>query len=219
MAASKSRWTCDAAVITDDTPTEAVFHFPGGLSDYLKESTDGHTMVTKDIFSWRVEKEGGHGSVEWALGWTASHDGFVHSYCNTIPTPEGGTHELGLKAALTRGLKSYGEMVNNKKAAQIIGDDVFGTATAMLSVFIREPEFQGQTKDKLARKRPAASLRQPFGMPSTTGWSIHHNRPPSFSTGPLNKLKIVYAVGVSVISRANQLRVNCVCQANSSTVR
>jgi len=149
------RWTCDAELITDDTPPEAVFHFPGGLSDYLKESTTGHTMVTKDIFSGRVEKEGGHGSVEWALGWTASHDGFVHSYCNTIPTPDGGTHELGLRASLTRGLKSYGEMVGNKKAAQIIGDDVFGTAAAMLSVFIREPEFQGQTKDKLATQEPA----------------------------------------------------------------
>ncbi|MFT7576958.1 MAG: topoisomerase-4 subunit B [Alphaproteobacteria bacterium] len=144
------RWTCDSEVITDDTPTEAVFHFPGGLSDYLKESTTGHTMVTKDLFSGRIDKEGGHGSVEWALGWTASHDGFVNSYCNTIPTPDGGTHELGLRSALTKGLKAYGEMVGNKKAAQITGDDVFGTAAAMLSVFIREPEFQGQTKDKLA---------------------------------------------------------------------
>ena len=144
------RWTCDPEIITDETPAEAVFHFPGGLTDYLKESTAGHTMVTKDVFSGRIEKEGGHGSVEWALGWTASHDGFVNSYCNTIPTPDGGTHELGLRSALTRGLKSYGEMVGNKKAGQITGDDVFGTAAAMLSVFIREPEFQGQTKDKLA---------------------------------------------------------------------
>lgn len=144
------RWSCDPVVITDDTPSEAVFHFPGGLSDYLKESTNGHTMVTKDLFSGRIEKDGGHGSLEWALGWTASHDGFVHSYCNTIPTPDGGTHELGLRAALTKGLRSYGEMVGNKKASQITGDDVFGTAAAMLSVFIREPEFQGQTKDKLA---------------------------------------------------------------------
>ena len=144
------RWSCAPELATDDTPAEAVFHFPGGLTDYLRESVAGQTMVTKDLFSGRVEKEGGHGSVEWALGWTASHDGFVHSYCNTIPTPDGGTHELGLRAALSRGLKAYGEMVGNKKAAQITGDDVFSTATAMLSVFIREPEFQGQTKDKLA---------------------------------------------------------------------
>lgn len=144
------RWSCSPDLIKDDTPAEAVFHFPGGLSDYLKETVEGQTMVTKDIFAGRIEKEAGHGSVEWALGWTASHDGFVHSYCNTIPTPDGGTHELGLRSALSRGLKAYGEMVGNKKAAQITGDDVFGTAAAMLSVFIREPEFQGQTKDKLA---------------------------------------------------------------------
>ena len=144
------RWHCDPELISDDTPAEAVFHFPGGLSDYLKASVDGQTMVTKELFTGRVEKEGGHGSVEWALGWTASHDGFVHSYCNTIPTADGGTHELGLRAALSRGLKAYGELVGNKKAAQITGDDVIGTSAAMLSVFIREPEFQGQTKDKLA---------------------------------------------------------------------
>ena len=144
------RWFCDPELIKDETPAEAVFHFPGGLTDYLKATVEGQTMVTKDFFSGRVEKEGGHGSVEWALGWTASHDGFVHSYCNTIPTPDGGTHELGLRAALSRGLKAYGEMVGNKKATQITGDDVIGTSAAMLSVFIREPEFQGQTKDKLA---------------------------------------------------------------------
>jgi len=144
------RWSCAPELISDDTPAEAVFHFPGGLSDYLKATVEGQTMVTKDLFTGRIEKEGGHGSVEWAVGWTASHDGFVHSYCNTIPTPDGGTHELGLRSALSRGLKAYGEMVGNKKAAQITGDDVFTTAAAMLSVFIREPEFQGQTKDKLA---------------------------------------------------------------------
>ena len=129
---------------------EAVFHFPGGLSDYLEETIGGQTRVTKELFSGRVDKDGGHGSVEWAIGWVASHDGFVNSYCNTIPTPDGGTHEIGLRAALARGLKAYGELVGNKKAGQITGDDVMGTAAAMLSVFIREPEFQGQTKDKLA---------------------------------------------------------------------
>ncbi len=144
------RWSCAPELIGDDTPSEAVFHFPGGLSDYLKASIEGQTMVTKELFAGRLEKEGGHGSVEWAIGWVASHDGFVNSYCNTIHTPDGGTHELGLRAALSRGLKAYGELVGNKKASQITGDDVIGTATAMLSVFIREPEFQGQTKDKLA---------------------------------------------------------------------
>jgi topoisomerase IV subunit B len=149
------RWSCDPALITDSTPAEAVFHFPGGLSDYLKVTIEGQTTVTKDVFSGRVEKEGGHGSVEWAIAWVASHDGFVNSYCNTIPTPDGGTHELGLRSALSRGLKAYGELVGNKKAAQITADDVMGTSAAMLSVFIREPEFQGQTKDKLATQEAA----------------------------------------------------------------
>ena len=160
------RWSCDPALIKDDTPAEATFHFPGGLSDYLKASINGQTMVTKELFTGRVEKDGGHGSVEWAIGWVASHDGFVQSYCNTIPTPDGGTHEIGFRSALSRGLKAYGELVGNKKASQITGDDVMGTAVAMLSVFIREPEFQGQTKDKLATQEASrivdATVRDAF---------------------------------------------------------
>ncbi|MGE3064931.1 MAG: DNA topoisomerase IV subunit B [Hyphomicrobiaceae bacterium] len=144
------RWTCAPSLITDDTPTSAVFHFPGGLKDYLEASIDGQTRVTKDMFSGRIDKEGGHGSVEWAVCWVADEDGFVHSYCNTIPTPDGGTHENGLRSALSRGLRDFGERVGNRRAGQITADDVLGTAAAMLSVFIREPEFQGQTKDKLA---------------------------------------------------------------------
>ena len=97
-----------------------------------------------------VAKEGKHGSVEWAVAWVASDDGFSRSYCNTIPTHDGGTHEAGLRQALYKGLRAYGELTGNKKAAQVVAEDVMGTAAAMLSVFIREPEFQGQTKDKLA---------------------------------------------------------------------
>jgi topoisomerase-4 subunit B len=144
------RWTCAPELIKDDTPAEAVFHFPGGLKDFLLASVDGKTLVTKDVFAGRIEKEGGHGSVEWAVAWVADDDGFVSTYCNTIPTPEGGTHESGLRSALSKSLRSYGELVGNKKAAQITAEDAMGTAAAMLSVFIREPEFQGQTKDKLA---------------------------------------------------------------------
>jgi len=144
------RWKCDPSLIKDETPPEAVFHFPGGLSDYLISSIEGRTQVTKDIFSGRIEKDGGHGSVEWAVAWISDEDGFSSSYCNTIPTPEGGTHENGLRQALYKGLRAYGELVGNKKAAQITSEDVMGTAASMLSIFIREPEFQGQTKDKLA---------------------------------------------------------------------
>ncbi|MGE0052877.1 MAG: DNA topoisomerase IV subunit B [Hyphomicrobium sp.] len=144
------RWKCDPSLIKDETPAEAIFHFPGGLSDYLTSSIEGRTQVTKDIFAGRIEKDGGHGSVEWAVAWISDEDGFSSSYCNTIPTPEGGTHENGLRQALYKGLRAYGELVGNKKAAQITSEDVMGTAASMLSVFIREPEFQGQTKDKLA---------------------------------------------------------------------
>jgi topoisomerase-4 subunit B len=144
------RWLCDKRLISDDTPAEATFHFPGGLKEYLEATIEGQTRVTKDIFAGRVEKPGGHGSVEWAVCWVADEDGFLNSYCNTIPTPEGGTHENGFRSALGKALRDFGERVANKRAANITADDVLGTAAAMLSVFIREPEFQGQTKDKLA---------------------------------------------------------------------
>jgi topoisomerase-4 subunit B len=144
------RWKCAPALIKDETPSEAVFHFPGGLSDYLTTTIEGRTRVTKEIFSGRVEKDGGHGSVEWAVAWISDEDGFSLSYCNTIPTAEGGTHENGLRQALYKALRAYGELTNHKKAQQITSEDVMGTAASMLSVFIREPEFQGQTKDKLA---------------------------------------------------------------------
>ncbi|KUO58925.1 MAG: DNA topoisomerase IV subunit B [Alphaproteobacteria bacterium BRH_c36] len=144
------RWSCDPTITTGDTPAEAVFHFPGGLKDYLAETINGSTQVASEPFAGRVEKEGGHGSVEWAVAWISNADGFSRSYCNTIPTGEGGTHENGLRQALTKGLRNYGELTGNKKAAQITAEDTMGTAASMLSVFIREPEFQGQTKDKLA---------------------------------------------------------------------
>ncbi|WP_428408026.1 DNA topoisomerase IV subunit B [Hyphococcus sp.] len=150
------RWKCAPALIKDDTPAEAVFHFERGLTDYLKSLAGSKPTVTEDIFSGRVEKkeDGGHGNVEWAVLWGAAGfgeaDGFVHSYCNTVPTPEGGTHEAGLRSALTRGLKAYAELAGVKRAANITAEDVLGTAGALLSVFVRNPEFQGQTKDKLA---------------------------------------------------------------------
>jgi topoisomerase-4 subunit B len=149
------RWSCAPSLIKDDTPAEAVFHFPGGLKEYLEATINGQTRVTKDIFAGRIDKEGGHGSVEWAVCWVADADGFLNSYCNTIPTPEGGTHENGLRSALSKGLRDFGERVGNRRAAQVTAEDVQGTAAAMLSVFIREPEFQGQTKDKLATQEAA----------------------------------------------------------------
>nr|WP_246274790.1 DNA topoisomerase IV subunit B [Hyphomicrobium sulfonivorans] len=146
----KIRWKCDPELISDDTPAEAEFHFPGGLKDYLASEITGRTLVTKDLFAGNVEREGKHGSVEWAVAWIIDADGFSRSYCNTIPTGEGGTHENGLRSALSKGLREFGDRVGNRKASQITAEDVVGTAASMLSVFIREPEFQGQTKDKLA---------------------------------------------------------------------
>ncbi|SHM72293.1 DNA topoisomerase IV subunit B [Roseibium suaedae] len=145
------RWHCAPEQLEekDTTPTEAVFHFPGGLRDFLAEKLHKERRVVDDIFAGTTGKSGGHGAVEWAVTWYAG-DGFVNSYCNTIPTPEGGTHEAGFRYALLRGLKAYGELTNNKKAALITGDDVMTSAGGMLAVFIREPEFVGQTKDKLA---------------------------------------------------------------------
>lgn len=147
------RWHCAPSLITDQTPAEDVLHFPGGLVDFLRAEIGNTTTVTNEPFHGKVSKAGSHGSVEWAVGWY-NDDGFILSYCNTVPTIEGGTHEAGLRAALTKGLKNYADMTGNKKASQIHADDVLGTAGAMLSVFIREPEFQGQTKEKLAT--PAA---------------------------------------------------------------
>lgn len=161
------RWKCDPSLISekDETPTEAVFHFPGGLRDYLEESLGKSAKVTLEPFAGKTEASSGHGAVEWAVAWHAD-DGFVRSYCNTVPTPDGGTHEAGLRIALTRGLKSYGEIVGNKKASVITTDDVMTSAAAMMSVFIREPEFVGQTKDKLAtveaQRIVENAVRDPF---------------------------------------------------------
>ncbi|MGQ0484242.1 MAG: DNA gyrase/topoisomerase IV subunit B, partial [Hyphomicrobiales bacterium] len=164
MARSKSylfggveiRWLCHPSHIKDaETPAEAVLHFPGGLKDFLAERIEGLPRVVDDIFSGRVEKEGGHGSVEWAVAWFGGEDGFISSYCNTIPTADGGTHEQGFRAALARSLRNYAELASNKRAAIVTADDIMTSSGAMLSVFIRDPEFQGQTKDKLATAEAA----------------------------------------------------------------
>jgi topoisomerase-4 subunit B len=156
------RWRCDPACIPsgDDTPETAVFHFPGGLSDYLTERLEGAQTYADRAFAGTVdfaERFGPEtvGSVEWAINWTPQRDPFVSSYCNTIPTPEGGTHEAGFWAAVLKGLRAHGELISNRKAAQITREDAAAGAGAMISVFIREPEFVGQTKDRLATQEAA----------------------------------------------------------------
>jgi topoisomerase-4 subunit B len=161
------RWSCDPSHIKDkETPEKATLHFPGGLKDFLEERLEGNTRVVDDIFAGKVTKQGGHGSVEWAVAWFGGDDGFISSYCNTIPTPDGGTHEQGLRAAMLRSLKNYAELTGNKRAGVVTGDDVMASSGALLSVFIREPEFQGQTKDRLATLEAAriveAAVRDHF---------------------------------------------------------
>ena len=146
------RWRCAPALLDADgkVPAEAVFHFPGGLKDYLAADIEGQELVVDQAFTGKVEKAGKHGSVEWAVAWPAVEDGFVHSYCNTIPTPDGGTHEAGLRGALLRGLKDHAERIGQaKRASALTTDDVMAGCAALISVFIREPEFQGQNKGRL----------------------------------------------------------------------
>ncbi|MDQ2089269.1 DNA topoisomerase IV subunit B [Marimonas arenosa] len=145
------RWK--SAIDDNETPLEASFHFPGGLADYLRETLGAASTYSDTPFAGTVdfqEKFGTPGKVEWAINWTPSRDGFIQSYCNTVPTPEGGTHVAGFWAAILKGIKAHGERANNRKAAQITRDDLTSGGCALVSTFISEPEFVGQTKDRLA---------------------------------------------------------------------
>jgi len=163
------RWSCPKELLkgVENVPASATLHFPGGLKDYLASGLEKTTLVHPDIFFGRSEKKGGHGSAEWAVAFMADADPFISSYCNTIPTHDGGTHESGLRSALYRGLRDHANRVGQeKRAASVTSDDVMSIAAAMISVFIREPEFQGQTKDRLATAEAARivdqAVRDPF---------------------------------------------------------
>jgi topoisomerase-4 subunit B len=134
----------------DSTPAKEKLHFPGGIADYLSAMTEGSEQVADVQFSGRVAMDSRGGRIEWAITWLAHGDSFLSSYCNTVPTPEGGSHEAGLRSALTKALREYGERLNNRRASQITADDVLGPLAGVLSVFISEPQFHGQTKQKLA---------------------------------------------------------------------
>ncbi len=144
-------WRCDPAWLAEGgaIPAEAELHFPGGLQDFLDLATGERERIADRAFCGEAEFPEGAGRVEWALAWLADGEGFAHTYCNTIPTPLGGSHEVGLRQALVRSLRAHGEHVGNRKAAQITGEDAMGGAGVALSVFIRNPQFQGQTKEKL----------------------------------------------------------------------
>jgi topoisomerase IV subunit B len=155
FAGVEIRWKCAAELIGDDTPTEAVFQFPGGLADHLNEQIGSRECATAEPFTGTHAFQGEQGRVEWAIAWPLWSDGSFSWYCNTIPTPDGGTHEAGLRSALTKGLRAFGELVGQKKAAQITAEDVMTGCETMLSLFIRDPQFQSQTKDRLTSPEAA----------------------------------------------------------------
>ncbi len=163
------RWSCDKDLLhgIEGVPEAATFHFADGLKEYLSAAINGATLVHPEIFHGTAGKIGAHGGAQWAVAWTADLDGFLSSYCNTIPTPDGGTHETGMRSALLKGIKDHAERVGQgKRAAAVTGDDVMTGAGCMVSVFIREPEFQGQTKDRLATAEATRivenGIRDPF---------------------------------------------------------
>jgi topoisomerase-4 subunit B len=167
FAGVEIRWRCDPALIADDTPTEALFQFPGGLADHLREQIGERNCATNDFFKGRQDFPGGQGMVEWAVAWPLWSEGGSSYYCNTIPTPDGGTHEQGIRAALTRGMRAFAELAGQaKKAKEIQAEDVVAGAEILLSVFIREPQFQSQTKDRLtspdAARLVEAAVRDHF---------------------------------------------------------
>ncbi len=162
------RWSCDPALIgeKDTTPASEILRFPGGLRDFLESVLNDRKRITPQAFAGEARLNGGSGRVEWAVDWPMDEDGFLNSYCNTVPTSQGGTHEQGLRTALTRGLRAYGDLINNKQAAKITAEDVVGGCCAMLSVFIEDPQFQGQTKERLSSPEAArlveTSIRDHF---------------------------------------------------------
>ncbi len=159
FAGVEIRWKCAPSLASEEVPAEAVFKFPGGLADHLAEQVGTRECVTAQPFTGSQDfpQVDGvqQGRVEWAIAWPLYSDGATSWYCNTVPTPDGGTHEQGLRTALTRALRAFGELVGQKKAKDITADDVMTGAEVMLSVFIRDPQFQSQTKDRLTSPEAA----------------------------------------------------------------
>ncbi|CAM4152879.1 DNA topoisomerase 4 subunit B [Novosphingobium lubricantis] len=171
FAGVEIRWKCAPSLVSDDVPAEAVFQFPGGLADHLAEQVSGRECVTTVPFAGRQDFPPGPdgqemGRVEWAIAWPLWSDGSYSWYCNTIPTPDGGTHEQGLRAALTKGIRAFADLIGQKKAKDIAPEDIITGSEIMLSVFVRDPQFQSQTKDRLTSPEAArmveAAVRDHF---------------------------------------------------------
>ena len=153
----KIRWKCDKSLLPEgsEIPTEDTIHFPNGLRDFLSQQLEGRATVTSQPFFGEAELAGKMGRIEWAVDWPADEESYISTYCNTIPTPDGGTHETGLRSAINKGIRAYGELTNNKKITQAQGEDILGGAVIVLSLFIRDPQFQGQTKNRLVSAEAA----------------------------------------------------------------
>ena len=151
----KINWKCAPEIIGEGeaTPTETELCFPNGILDFLNYQVGAKATINRKPFAGEADLDNDEGKVEWAITWPEDENGFCHSYCNTVITPFGGTYEAGFKSALLKGLKEYGEMTNNKKASSVTAEDFLSDASIMLSLFIRDPQFQGQTKDKLTSSK------------------------------------------------------------------
>ncbi|OWK20200.1 hypothetical protein AJ88_34370 [Mesorhizobium amorphae CCBAU 01583] len=178
------RWSCDPSLIKekDQTPAKAEFHFPGGLKDYLKASLGDEFQVTREIFAGKSDKQGGHGSLEWAVTWFGG-DGFINSYCNTIPTAEGGTHEAGFRNVLTRGLRAYADLIGNKRASIVTSEDVMISAEACCRCSSANPNSSARPRTGWRRSRRCASSRPPSATRSTIGSPTIRRKPQNCSNG------------------------------------
>jgi topoisomerase-4 subunit B len=157
----KIYWSCDPSLVLEtETPSEQMIHYPNGLVDYLEKKLIGRDRILEEIFSGQIKLPGNEGKLEWALDWCLDEEEVFTSFCNTIPTPQGGTHESAFRSVFTKALKAFGEMVKNKKSTKLVADDIFRHSHVILSLFIKDPQFQGQTKEKLTSSKVTRFLEQ-----------------------------------------------------------
>ncbi|BCW56659.1 DNA gyrase subunit B [Paenarthrobacter nicotinovorans] len=130
-----------------------VYQYPDGLLDYVKHlnSNKKVEIVHEDVIAFETEDTERHIAVEVAMQWTTAYSESVHTYANTINTHEGGTHEEGFRAAMTSLINRYAreKSIIKEKEDNLTGDDIREGLTAVISVKLSEPQFEGQTKTKL----------------------------------------------------------------------
>ncbi|MBP6043590.1 MAG: DNA gyrase subunit B, partial [Rhodoluna sp.] len=143
---------------------EDTYLYERGLQDYVEylNATKKVEVVNQEIISFETETKEKNMSVEIAMQWTNGYNESVHTYANTINTHEGGTHEEGFRAALTSLLNKYARQTNllKEKDENLTGDDCREGLTAVISVKISEPQFEGQTKTKLGNTEVKAFVQK-----------------------------------------------------------